>query len=317
MIEEKKGGLSVFIAPTKTVGDVVISMCFALDADGCTLSKLNGCGSECSSHCFPAGSEEACLAYSLYSTVKQVLAGNALAVYKTKVGDVKCGIHDGMFFINWKVKGTVSAARKSLGMALKCMAPSKMWPVYSRCIRMLKASPNKETFSYVADAATKNIKDSLHVGIVGNIKADKAKLKDLVDTVSKRLNVEGTSGSKTKPSGHTECDHSHVTELKISGYSSLLISDYLQNKIKGLNPMVFNKKLILMIKPAQWETLTKKLKPGVKDFVATKYMKVSDLGEVLGYYGLSSGVLCASDARSMLNGQLSASTLEGAINKYL
>lgn len=317
MIEEKKGGLSVFIAPTKTVGDVVVSMCFALDADGCTLSKLNGCGSECSSHCFPAGSEESCLAYSLYFTVKQTLAGNALAVSKTKVGDVKCGVHDGMFFINWKVKGTVSAARKSLGMALKCMAPAKMWPTYSRCVKMLKMSPNKDTFSYVAEAATKSIKDDLHVGIVGNIKADKAKLKDLVETVSKRLNADSVSGTKTKPSGHTECDHSHLTELKISGYSSLLISDYLQHKIKGLNPMVFNKKIILMMKPAQWQTMTKKLKTGVKDFVATKYMKVADLAEVLGYYGLSSGVLCSSDVRSMLSGQLSASSLESAINKYL
>jgi hypothetical protein len=317
MIEEKKGGLSVFIAPTKTVGDVVISMCFELDADGCTLSKLNGCGSECSSHCFPSGSEEACLAYSLYSTVKQVLAGNALAVSKTKVGDVKCGVHDGMFFINWKVKGTVSAARKSLGMALKCMTPAKMWPVYSRCVKMLKSSPKKETFAYVADAAAKSIKNNLHVAIIGNIKADKAKLKDLVETVSKRLNAESSPGNKTKPADHTACDHTHLTELKISGYSSLLVSDYLQNKIKGLNPMVFNKKLILMMKPAQWETMTKKLKSGVKDFVATKYMKVADLGEVLGYYGLSSGVLCANDAHSMLNGQLSASTLESAINKYL
>ena len=90
------------------------------------------------------------------------------------------------------------------------------------------------------------------------------------------------------------------------------------NKIK--KPKSFNKsnkKIILMMKPAQWQTMTKKLKTGVKDFVATKYMKVADLAEVLGYYGLSSGVLCSSDVRSMLSGQLSASSLESAINKYL
>jgi hypothetical protein len=316
MIEEKKGGLSVFIAPTKTVGDVVISMCFALDANGCTLSKLNGCGSECSSHCFPAGSEEACIAYSLYATVKQVLAGNALAVSKTKVGDVKCGLHDGMFFINWKVKGTVSAARKSLGIALKCMTPAKMWPVYSRCAKMLKSTPKKESFSYIADATAKSIRDNLQVGIVGNIKADKTKLKDLVETIHKRLNAESPSGTKSKPTDHTECDHSHLTELKAAGYGSLLISDYLQHKVKGLNPNIFNKKIIIMMKPAQWETMQKKIKPGVKDFVATKYMKVStDLNEVVAYYGLSSGMLSACDVHNM--GQLSASNLENAINKYL
>jgi hypothetical protein len=318
MIEEKKSGLSVFIAPTKTVGDVVVSICFPLNANGCVLSKLNAGGGGCNSTCFPSGSEEACIGFSLYLTIRQALCGNALAVSKTKVGEVKCGAHDGMFFINWKVKGTVSAARKSIGIALKCLNPARMGSTYTRCVRLVGGKPTKEAFAYVVDETAKSINKDLVIGIVGNIKADKAKLKDLVDTVSKKVDASSVSGSKSKPTDHTSCDHADYTELKISGWSSAILSDYIQFKAKGVVPSLYNKYLLLPMKTSQWDTLSKKIKKGVKDFVSAKYAKVSvDLPEVLGYYVLSSGMLCAGDVRTMLNSGVTSSALESAINKYL
>ena len=318
MIEEKKSGLTVYAAPTKTVGDVVISLCFPLEANGCTLSKLINGSSSCSSECFPSGSEEACIGFSLYLAVRQSLCGTPLAVSKSKVGSVGCGVHDGMFFINWKVKGTVSAARKSIGIALKNMNPGKLNSSYTRCIRVVGGKPSKETFSYVSDEATKGINKDLVIGIVGNIKIDKPKLKDLVETVHKRISAESAGGSKSKPSDHVECDHSNFTELKISGWSSAVASDYIQFKIRGLVPAVYNKYLLLNIKNAQWDTMSKKIKKGVKDFVSAKYSKVStDLAQVLSYLYLSSDMICASDARNILSGSINASSLESAINKYL
>jgi hypothetical protein len=318
MLEGKAGGLSLFIAPTKLVGDVAVSMCFPMTVNGCALSKLGACGQNCGSNCFPAGSEEACLCYALYMMVNQVLCGDPVAVSKSKVGAVGCGAHNGMFFINWKTKGTASAVRKSIGLALRVLNPAKMFPVYSRCMREIGGVPKKETFAHVAAAAAAGVKSDLVVGVVGNIKADKAKLDAMLDVLKKKHVVSAVEGSKSKPADHTPCDHSNHTEVKTNGWSSAVLSDYLRFKVRGLNPMLNDKFLLLPIKDSQWSTLAKKIKPGVKEYVAAKYTKVGDdLPEVFGYLTISSNALCACSVRTMIHSKLNASAVEAAITKSL
>ena len=59
MFEAKKGGLSIFVASTKAVGDVACSLCFNLPVNGCALARLGSGGQSCGSQSFPQGSEEA------------------------------------------------------------------------------------------------------------------------------------------------------------------------------------------------------------------------------------------------------------------
>jgi len=317
MIESKKGGLSLSVESTKLVGDVAVGVCFALDCDGCTFHKLCG-SSNCSPDCHPKGAEEAVIGYALYAAVRQVLCGDPLAVSKTKVGAVECVIHNGMVGINWKVKGTGSAVRKSIGMALKVLDPSKMYPAYSRCIKQLNVSLNKEHFMYVADEAAKAIKSNVQISVVGNIKLDKPKLEAMLEVLVKKHDPNSPKGPKSKPSGHVECDHSRHTELKVSGWSSAVLADYIRSKVKGLEPMLCNKSMLLPIKPAQWDTLATKLKKDVKDFAKLKYAKVGDgLPAVFGYLALSSGQLCASDVKAAINNKLSADSIASAISKAL
>ncbi len=317
MIESKKGGLTIFVDHTKLVGDVSVGVCFSLACNGCAFNRL--CGSSgCPSHCFPAGSEEAAMGYSLALAVRQSLCGDPLAVSKSKVGSVECVAHNGMFGINWKVKGTGSAIRKSIGLAIKALEPAKVFPAYSRCIKQLGGSPNKESFTYVAEAVAKDIKSNLVVGIVGNTKVDKAALDAMIEVVAKKHNTSMPKGSKSKPAEHTPCDHDSFTEVKVSGWSAAVLADYIRNKVKGLDPMLCDKFLLLPIKDAQWKTLSAKLKKGVKDFAKAKYDKVgNDLPAVFGYLTLASGQLCASDVKSAINNKLSASSIEAAILKGL
>ena len=342
MLEAKAGGLSLFIAPTKLVGDVAVSVCFPMVVDGCALGKLSTGGQGCGGTCYPAGSEEAALCYGLFLAVNQALCGDPVAVSKSKVGAVGCGAHNDMFFINWKTKGTASAVRKSIGMALKVLDPAKMFQVYSRCVRELGGVPKKESFAHVASAAASAVKNNLTVGVVGNINMNKAKpkpgakprpgadgkppkppsnkskLEQMMDVLKKKHSVSSVDGSKSKPTDHTACDHSNQTEVKTSGWSSAVLSDYLNNKVKGLNPTLCNKVLLLPIKESAWETLAKKLKSGVKDYVAMKYTKLGDdLPQVFGYLAISSCKLCAGDVKSMLHNKLNASAVESAITKSL
>jgi hypothetical protein len=317
MLESTKAGLKVFVSPTKLVGDVAVGMCFALECNGCSLNRLTG-QSECTSSCFPAGAEEAALGYSLYLAVQQVLCGDPLAVSKTKVAAVECVAHNGMLGVNWKVKGTGSAIRKSIGLALRVLDPAKMWPAYSRCVKYLGGPVNKDVFASVADAAAKSIKSNLQVSIVGNVKLDQKKLDDIVEVLAKKHEVSDVKGSKSKPTGHTACDHSELAEIKVSGWQSAVVADYLRSKVRGLTMTLCDKSLLLPMKSAQLDTITKKLKAGVKEYAKAKYAKVgADLPAVFGYLTLSSGTLCASDVKSAISNKLSVDAIEAALDKHL
>lgn len=332
MIESKKGGLTIFVDPTKLVGDVAVGICFPLNCNGCAFNRLSGnssCSGQCNPagdskeskdpvSCYPAGSEEAALGFSLGLAVRQTLCGDPLAVAKSKVGSVECVAHNGMLGINWKVKGTGSAIRKSIGLAIKAMEPAKVFPAYIRCVKFLSGSPSKESFAFVADAAAKSIKANLVVGVVGNTKVDQATLDGMLDVVSKKHNPSMPKGTKTKPSGHVACNHSEHTEVKVSGWHSAVLSDYIRSKVKGLEPSLCDNHLLLPLKSSQWDTLAAKLKKGVKDFSQAKYAKVGDdLPAVFGYLSLSNGQLCAGDVKSAINNKLSASNIEAAILKAL
>lgn len=315
MIESKKGGLTIFVNPTKLVGDVAVGLCFPLACNGCAFHRL--CGqSGCASNCFPVGAEEAALGYALAANVRQALCGDPLAVAKSKVGSVECVAHNGMLGINWKVKGTGSAIRKSIGLAIKALEPAKVFPAYSRCVKQLGGSASKEAFNYVSDIAAKAVKSDLTVGIVGNTKIDKDALAAILEVVSKKHDPSMPKGAKSKPTVHTPCDHSNFAEVKTNGYASAVVADYMRSKIKGLNPVLCDKYLLLPMKDSQWQTLANKLKKGVKDFVQAKYSKVgSDLPAVFGYLTMSSGQLCASDVKAA--GSLSTANIESAITKIL
>lgn len=317
MLESSKGGLSIFVEPTKLVGDVAVGLCFPLECDGCSLNRLAGT-SDCVGSCFPPGSEEAALGYSLFLAVQQVLCGDPLAVSKTKVAAVECVAHNGMLGINWKVKGTGSAIRKSIGLALRVLDPAKTWPAYSRCVKYLGGSGDKAVFSHVAESATKAVKDHLQIGVVGNVKLDQKKLDDILEVVAKKHSVSAVSGEKKKPSGHTTCDHSQMEELKVSGWASAVTADYIRSKARGLNMTLCDKHLLIPMKHAQWDTLSKKLHTGISDFAKAKYGKVgSDLPGVFGYLTLSSGSLCASDVKSAINNKLSVETITSTLNKHV
>lgn len=316
MLEEKKGSVSAYIQPTKLVGDCGVSVSFKAKANGCCVCKLKAC-SMC--NCFPAGSEEACLCYAMYIVVQDALCGSPAATAKSKVSKVECGTNGGDFSIAWRVKGTVSAVRKSLGIALKCLNPGKLYSIYVQCVKAAGGKPNREAFNYVAAELAASLKDGVQVGVIGNIKADSAKLKAMLDVVSGKLSVGAIDGKKVKPSDHTACDHSAYAELKTDGWQAFVAKDYIDAKVRGLNVLLCDRYLLVHTKASQWDTLAKKVKKYVKDYVAAKYMRVNkdDLPAVLGYMMLSDAAVGSGDIKSMLKSGLTAASVEKAITDVL
>lgn len=208
MIESKKGNISLFLQRTPLVADVAVCISFTAKCSGCTLNKLisGGCGGcttltppdkKCPEpiQCFPEGSEESCLCYALYLVVRSALCGDPLATAKSKVGSVDCGFNNGSFFICWRVKGTGSAVRKSLGIALKSINPAKYYSVYDHCMKSIGRKSDRSNFTYVANALVKNIKDEIVCGVVGNIKTHSAPKKG--SGLKRRGGFKGKSTNKS------------------------------------------------------------------------------------------------------------------------
>ena len=326
MIEGKKGSLALFIERTQLVGDVAVCLSFKVKLSSCCLNKLKG---SCACNCFPDGSEESCVCYALFLVVKNALCGSPLATKNSKVGDVSCGVNNGAFFISWKVKGTGSAVRKSLGIALRNLAPGKLYSVYAHCVKEAGGKPSKDSFAYAADQVIKSINSNVHCGVVGNIrlvKKDPATKKDvaaididaMIDILSAKINPGSVAGSKKEPAGHKGCDHANRTEVAISGWQSFVLKSYLDAKVRGLHPAICDRFLLIAVKPAVWETISKKAKKYVKDYVDQKYSKVgSELPALLGYMMLASTSVSCIDVHSMIKSGVTPAQVVSAISSGL
>lgn len=333
MIESKKNNLHLTIQNTSLVGDCAVSVCFKANLNACYLNNLKG---SCSCDCFPEGAEESCLCYSIFLLIQNTLCGSPLAITKSKVGSVNCGYHDNMFMVTWRVKGTKSSVRKSLGMALKCLVPGKLYSTYVKCIKNSSGKVSKESFNYVADEMCKSIKESVKCCVIGNIslkdkpagkssdgtstKAQSAQsmIDDMVNILSKKIGESSVKGSKEKPSNHNPCDHSQKTEINTSGWGSYVVKDYIEAKIKGVSVIPCDKYLLINMKEAQWETASKKIKKYVKDYVHSKYKGVkSDLPAIMGYLMICGATVCCSSIVSLLKNGADGSEIEKILNNAL
>lgn len=317
MLEAKKGGLSLFMERTPLASDVAVSICFEANANNCILNRLNG-GLTCISNCYPKGAEEACVCYAMFLMVKGVLCGTPEASAKSKVSDVVCGHHDGQFSLSWKVKGTGSAVRKSLGLALKCLHPGKMFAIYSRLVKSLDMSPKRDTFDYVANELAESIRKDTCCGVIGNIKLKKEILDKMMEVLPKKHSPSAVSGKKTKPSEHKPCDHSEWEEVKVSGWKMGIVKDFLSNKLMGVQLSPQDKGLLVVWPKKQFETAMDKMKKTAGDFVAAKYTKVGDeLCNVMGYSLLANAVVCAHEVKALLKASLTPAVLTAALTSAL
>ena len=325
MLTGSKSNVHLFISPTSKVGDVVVCLDIPANCSVVALKKLKtGCACNCckdnkgeACQCFPKDSEMTALCYSLMLAVRQKLAGTPLEVLKSKVGNVSGTYHNGCFSICWKVQGTVSAVRKSIGLALTVLSPARAYPIYQDCMRTLGAAPSREEFNHVAHETIAELKKKIQIGVVGKIKADKSKLTDMLDVLHKKVRLDAADGAKKKPGDHKECC-AECCEVKCDGWASCLLKDYINFRVKGLAVEYSTKGVCINCKDSRWDSVSKKIKPGVKEFMSAKYGKVKDdLHPILAYMLMSSCSICAHDAHKLLHEAPSVSKMESEVAKCL
>jgi DNA-directed RNA polymerase subunit F len=320
MHEVKGKGLTITVYNLKLTSDVIIAVSCKLAGNDCVFNKLkcdaNSHLSEEKTH--TSEIESTIVGYAIYLAVNQFLCGDAFAMQKSKVSGVGCSLKNDVLTLTWKVKGTTSAVRKSLGMCLKTLDPSKVFSIYSGCAKQLGITPNRDHFNYVADLLLKSIKDDLNVIIIGATKISKDDLSKIHEIVIKKRTTNSIDGKKTKPDTGTKCDHSENGEVKINGWGSAVLSEYISSKQKGLEPSSCCGKLVVPIKEAQWKTLASKLKNDIQTYVETRYAKLGDdLPGILCYLHLSQEYISGLDAKEILTKKISSKDITNMLNKVL
>lgn len=139
----------------------------------------------------------------------------------------------------------------------------------------------------------------------------------MLDVLYSKLKL--TSSSKgQKPDEHINCEHSSSVELKVTGWHSYVVRDYINAKIKGMPSTFTNTGILLSVDPKKWETLSSKIKSSVKDYVKMKYEKVgSELANIVAYIVMSNAYVSCSDVKGILKNGLSIIDVEKIIKEAL
>lgn len=319
MIESKNDKVNIYIQPTTYLGDVAVGVCFKASLNACVLGALNGL---CNCTCLPPGSEEACAAYALYLAVADKLCGNPLAAKNSKVGRVDVGYHNGCLVFTWKMKGTVSHVRKALGMAVSALKPGSLYSLYGHCMRRLNGKVKKEHFNDAAKKLLAGINQGVVCCVIGKIKLGKtnADAKTKVDDMAQKINNKLSPGKIGTPQAenkeHGSCDHSSLTELKVSGWQAYVVKDYIKSKARGVEPLMTNNSVLVPMKESSYNSLKKRIKKQVGVFVNQKYSKLgSECGPVLAYLALASSSLSCTDAKKLCG--VKSSDIVSALNSNL
>lgn len=322
MLEGKKGNLSLFLE-SAPVSDVAVGVSFEVKGNSCIIHKLES-GTKC--ECFPSGSEETVIAYSLYLAVKNALTGDAIKLSKFKVGTVSCCLNNDTFSISWQVQGTGSAVRKTISNAIKVMSPAKMFPIYSDCMRRLCKKIDKEHFNYAAEKLNKSLNSHIHCAVVGKIKLTKKDEKgkeipsinvsEMLEIIHKKLDLASTSGKKTEPKDHIKCEHSSLVEVKVSGWKSMIVKDYITSKIKGIMPVICNNYIMLDLKESKWDTISEKLKKGIS-VESDRYSKIKILAPFIAYRILATASGSTHDSLDVIKSKIKSGDIEKALNSVL
>jgi hypothetical protein len=315
-MEVSQDNFSLSVMPTRRVADVVVSMSFSLAGDGYTYSQLTH-GASCEAK--PNGAEATVLAYALYRVISDKISGDPLAVQRSKCGAVLPSYTGNTFGISWSTQGSVSAVRKTLGIALSQLRPAAVYSVYADLMRGLNHTPRREHFEYAADELIASLKKHVRVVVIGKInlpkEGAKAKLSDALETAVRKFNL-APAGKKVKPTPEGSCADDAESSVVVSGWRQAVVHSYLEAQLRGVMVSQSGDRLLLSKKKSSLESALGKLgdKAKVSVYTAAKFGKIGDELVVLySYLMVSQGLATAHDILDMAKAKPSVSDLTKVI----
>ena len=250
------------------------------------------------------GAESACLSYALYECIRDKTVGSPLEISKSRISHISCDALRGHFLMTWNTQGTGSMLRKTIGLALSCMAPHKLYSKYAENCKLLGCKPDRSVFNTLANEMSNEIKKHIKIAVVGRIKTDKNKLKDILEKAEKKIPQHHTEKS-TSPVPKYEKYETDYPFIKVTGVSSIAVADYILGKSGGMSLDVFDDKIVIYNKAWKGKETVLSKHDRIKDYVRQKYEKLGeDFHLIFAYLAITKNLSDCCTITSILKNKL-------------
>lgn len=316
MVSEKLKNIELTVAPCKKLPDIAVIMGIHFDVCSASLFKLDESFSfdNMKGNKVYTGSEQAALAYALYITVRDKMVGSPLEMSRSRVSRINYDAQEGKFMLSWNTQGSVSMLRKTIGLALSVMNPHKLYSKYAINCKNLGCKADRDVFNHVANAMADSIKKGIKIAVVGRIKVDNTKVKDILQKVEKKLpkltNIKGT-----KPPIYDKFVHEFPV-IKVSGIAAAAVADYIRSQ--GMGTTFIGNELIIYNKSFTTKKSTLKKTDRVKNYVRQKYEKLgTNFSCIFAYLCITQMYCTCCSATAILKTNPSTTSMIGLIQKSL
>lgn len=253
-------------------------------------------------------SEYTALVYSVFDAVRDKLIGSPDAQMKSKTTCVSVGYCHGNFIISLVCQPSITGVRKSLGLALSKMDPSKLYPRYQKYMRLLGGKPNRDEFEHCVGMLEINP----NVLFCGKMKITKDKLKAIQTVVEKKLPAGSKVGKGSKPESFSRT--MGVTEYPTAsadGTSSMFVLDFLDS----INvPALFDGKSVVIYSKNKLPITSDK----IDRYTSSTFGKLKDkTNQVVIFSATARGILCFGHLKSLEGEKLTPSSIASMIKKSL
>lgn len=305
---------------TKKVADLAVCMSIALPNISQHGLKILMCNSPDAILSSSLGYEQAALAFSIFESIRDKLSGSPLEIMKSKSSNIKCKALDGNLNIYWNCQATGSSLRKSLGLAVSCLAPIKMYSKWTENIKFLTGKGgSREVFNYVVSKMAAGLKKVQCVA-VGKLNTTKAKLEDIVKVIANKMpKVELPSAKEIEAPKKHDCIHKMHPCVKASGIAAVIVADYIRSASNGMN-VELHDNIVEIYNDTNWDSKKKQINDSgrIHDFIDRKYMRLEDnLPAILCYFAIVNGYTTTHTASKILHTKFKLADLTSMIKKAL
>jgi hypothetical protein len=309
-MEYKSGNIKLTVVASKFAPAAAVSLSFnAPDLNWHVLQKLKQ-EKPCGCATLAAYSEYTAVVYSIYDDIRDRLIGTPDAQAKSKVSSIQCGFVNKDFIISYVCQSSITAIRKSIGLAVARTAPQKQFPRYSKYIRLLGGKPNRAEFMYCAKRISKNL--NICTFVVAKINTSPEKEKAMLEVISNKMpDLDGIEAGTQPASENIPRGKTEFSELKTNGYDSLFILDYLDS----INVPALGSDTGIIIFDKKW---TAAKRESVDRFVDSRFGKLNDKLTPMALYSATSRALLNCPAiKNLLSAKLSPADIKKIIKSSL
>lgn len=275
-MEAKQKNVELIVSPCKKLADIAVVCGMFYKCDQYCLQQLKT-NQVCGREAVYDGAEGAALAFALYETIRDKFIGSPLEMARSRVSRVECNSLNGKFLITYNTQGSVSMLRKTAGLILGLLQPSKLFSRYAENMKLLGGKVDRTHFNHQSNLMCDAIKKSIKFVAVGKIKLDKPKLNELLGKiVGKQPKLELMSAKDTSKPTKRESYQIEYPVVKANGVDAVVVADYVRSKSGGMGVCVFDEGVVIFNQ--SWKTKQTSLKKSdrIKDYVRQKYEKLGD-----------------------------------------